>query len=171
MRIILLFPAYWCIARLFLQWLFTFCLFVSTIPSRPPGAFRVVFLHFEALSYRFCSNWLNPSRKYSPILPLEFVHILPSAVTSPINTSDPLQTASMCHNTASTAFDRWRGVLRMLSCSSPSFCTALKIKWSTSLAVFRRPSWSGGTWNHHGRMYEVYGDSLKFCHLSFVCSV
>lgn len=125
---------------------------LETIPSCPPDAFRVVFLHFEALSYHFGSNWLNLSRKYSPILPLEFVHILPSAVTSAINTSDPLQTASMCHNTASTAFDRWRGVLRMLSCSSLSFCTALKIKWSTSLVAFRSPSWSGGTWNHHGKM-------------------
>ncbi len=62
----------------------------------------------------------------------EFILLLLSAVTSPINTSEavPLQWyICPCHNTAATMFDTWCGVLWIVSCSflSPYFSLPISL--------------------------------------------
>lgn len=73
------------------------------------------------LHYQFCNIWLNLGRQYCP----QHVRIHPptSINNNIINqhqwSSSIISHKCQCHNTASTMSNRWYGILRVMSYSSP----------------------------------------------------
>lgn len=81
----------------------------------------------EAPSHQFhsISGWIWTESR--AVYTLEFILLLPSAVTSPINTMFHWPLNMAMHSTASTKFDRWCGVLQIMSCSFASMYFSLPI--------------------------------------------
>lgn len=108
--------------------------------------------------------WLNLGRQYSP----EHVRIHPptSIINNIINQHQWSSSISShkcpCYNTASTMSDRWYGILRIMSCSSPSPHFSLSVifvfqSWSRTGQSSADVFWQGPIWPPCSSVLPVVG--------------